>query len=170
MQTQDRDTKPWYKHFWPWYIIAMKVAVITACGVTAWLIYKNPASMVVDDYYREGRTINLQLEKVARAEDLGIAFLVEIDDDYIQLRFDGVEPENRSALQVNFYHPTLDDKDFELRVPHSGDGMYRQELPRSISGHWRIIVEPFNNEWRVSQNVQLPQDSAFSLVPDNYGI
>ncbi|RUO34964.1 FixH family protein [Aliidiomarina soli] len=164
------ENTPWYKHFWVWWLIGAKVAVISACFYTGWLIYHNPASMVIDDYYKEGRTINLQLTKVARAEELGIAFDVSISERQLMFRFTEYEPEQRAALHVVMYHPTLDEKDFELRVPHAGEGWYRAELPREISGHWRIIIEPFDEEWRVSDNIHLPQDENFTLTPENYGV
>jgi len=161
---------PWYKHFWPWYLIFMKVAVITACIVTAILIYKNPTSMVVDDYYNEGRSINLQLTRVAEAEKRDISFYADIDEQNVTLRFRSGEPADRTALKVTFYHPTIGDKDFVLRMPHSGEGVYRQALPRSISGHWRVDIEPFDEVWRVSQNIFLPSSETITLRPVNYGI
>lgn len=170
MQSTNEQSSPWYKHFWVWWIIGAKVAVISACAVTGWLIYKNPASMVIDDYYTEGRAINLQLTKVARAEELGIAFDIEITGQQMAFRFTEYEPEERAALHLQLYHPTLDHKDLDMRVPHSGDGWYRTELPHEISGNWRVIIEPFNEEWRVSDNIRLPQDGLFRLNPHNYGI
>lgn len=164
------ESAPWYKHFWVWWIIGAKVVVISACVYTGWLIYNNPASMVVDDYYTEGRTINLQLNKVARAEELGVAFDVSIRERSLAFRFTEHEPSQRTALHVLFHHPTLSEKDFDLRVPHSGEGWYRAELPREISGRWRLTIEPFSDEWRVSDNISLPQDDAFTLYPNNYGI
>ncbi|MCC5855044.1 MAG: FixH family protein [Idiomarina sp.] len=170
MSRNPANTGPWYKHFWPWYLVFMKFAVISACIATGVLIYKNPVSMVVDDYYNEGRTINLQLTRVARAEELGLSFYADISSDQVVFEFRTGEPADRSALLVNFYHPTLSSKDFELRVPHSQDGQYRQMMPREISGHWRIDIEPFDREWRVSQNVFLPVPNRLVIEPVNYGI
>lgn len=167
---QQQYSSLWYKNPWVWYIIFMKVAVITASMVTAWLIYQNPASMVVDEYYDEGRTINLQLAKVARAEELDLSFYVDIVGDRLEMRFRSGEPADRTALLVTFYHPTLHDMDFEVRVPHSADGIYRQRMPVAPEGHWRIDVEPFDQEWRVSQNVLLPAPDTLTLEPVNYGI
>ena len=170
MQSHVEDNSPWYKHFWVWWLIGAKVAVISACIATAILIYKNPASMVIDDYYNEGRAINLQLTREARAIELGIAFEANIDGDELAFRFTDFEPEQRTALHVVFYHPTLDAKDMEMRVPHTGEGWYRTTLPREISGNWRIIIEPLDKEWRVAHNFLLPHDEPLYLEPQNYGI
>lgn len=170
MNTQNMDNSPWYKHFWVWWLIGAKVAVISACTATAILIYNNPTSMVVDDYYEEGRAINLQLTREAKAIDLGIAFNAYIEGDELAFRFTEYEPEQRTALHVVFYHPTLDAKDMDLRVPHTGDGWYRATLPREISGHWRIIIEPYDQQWRVAHNFQLPHEGTLYLEPVDYGV
>lgn len=161
---------PWYKVTWVWYIIFMKFAVITACIVTAILIYRNPISMVVDDYYNEGRSINLQLQRVAIAEERNISFYAEFTNDNLELRFRSGAPNDGSALVVTFYHPTTQQYDFELRMTQSGDGVYRQMLPRELDGHWRLDIEPFDREWRVSQNIHLPVSQRITILPVNYGI
>ncbi|MCL4408948.1 MAG: FixH family protein [Gammaproteobacteria bacterium] len=161
---------PWYKVSWVWYMIFMKFAVITACIVTAILIYKNPISMVVDDYYNEGRGINLQLKRVAIAEERNISFYAQFSGDSLELDFRTGAPNDASALVVTFYHPTTRQYDFELRMTQSGDGVYRHMLPREISGHWRMDIEPFDREWRVSQNIHLPAAQRIAILPVNYGI
>lgn len=170
MESHVEQNSPWYKHFWVWWLIGAKVAVISACTATAILIYNNPASMVIDDYYNEGRAINLQLHREARAIELGIAFEAQFEGDELAFRFTEFEPEQRTALNVSFYHPTLDSKDMDIRVPHAGGGWYRATLPREISGHWRIIIEPYDKEWRVAHNFQLPHESPLHLEPHDYGI
>ena len=170
MQTKQHSNSPWYKHFWVWWIIGAKVAVISACIATGILIYKNPTSMVVDDYYEEGRAINLQLTREANAIELGIAFQARFSGDELALRFTEYEPEQRAALHVVLYHPTLDAKDIDLRVPHTGDGWYRITLPREIIGNWRILIEPFDQQWRVAHNFSLPHDDVLYLEPVDYGV
>ena len=43
------DTKPWYRQFWPWFIIALPAAAVLAGFFTLWLAISNPDYMVVDD-------------------------------------------------------------------------------------------------------------------------
>ncbi|WP_113905855.1 FixH family protein [Aliidiomarina celeris] len=164
------NTGPWYKHFWPWYIVFMLSAVIIACIVTVILIIRNPAPMVVDDYYNEGRAINLELNREARALELGITVAVTFNGDRVDIRFASGDLTDRSALRLHFYHPTLDHRDFELMVPHVNDGLYRATLPEAITGNWRIDVEPFHREWRVSDTVRLPARTQIIIEPEDYGI
>ena len=57
------DSQPWYRQFWPWFLIALPATVVVA-GLTTWWIAAHKAdSLVVDDYYKEGLAINRQLRK-----------------------------------------------------------------------------------------------------------
>ncbi len=40
---------PWYKQFWPWFIIALPASVVIASFVTLWLAISNPDYLVVDE-------------------------------------------------------------------------------------------------------------------------
>lgn len=48
------DIQPWYKQFWPWFIIALPASVVVASFFTLWLAVSNPDHLVVDeDKYRQ---------------------------------------------------------------------------------------------------------------------
>lgn len=165
-QNHTKNTGPWYKHFWPWYLVFMKLAVVTAIIVTVILIKKNPTAMVVDDYYNEGRAINFQLDREERAAELGIELHVTTENQMFILKFPSGEPEQRTAVRVMFYHPTLDDRDFDILVPHASNGVYRAEFPENISGHWRMDFEPFDSEWRISRSTTFPLSKELHIIPD----
>ena len=46
--------EPWYKQFWPWFIIALPASVVIASFFTLYLAITNPDQLVVtDDEYLE---------------------------------------------------------------------------------------------------------------------
>lgn len=46
--------EPWYKQFWPWFIIALPASVVIASFFTLYLAVSNPDQLVVtDNEYRE---------------------------------------------------------------------------------------------------------------------
>lgn len=50
--TPDPETgefEPWYKQFWPWFIIALPASVVVASFFTLWLAISNPDPLVVDE-------------------------------------------------------------------------------------------------------------------------
>ena len=55
--TDTLDTKPWYRHFWVWFIIALPAAAVVAGLFTLYLAVSNPDSLVIsDEEYRELRS------------------------------------------------------------------------------------------------------------------
>jgi hypothetical protein len=50
MMTSARtDTLPWYRQFWPWFLIALPASTVLACMVTIWLAVTNPDAIVTAD-------------------------------------------------------------------------------------------------------------------------
>jgi hypothetical protein len=58
---------PWYKQFWPWFIIALPASVVVASFFTLWLAISNPDHLVVDD--DEYRRLNSELKAQAPAQE-----------------------------------------------------------------------------------------------------
>ena len=42
------ENVPWFKQFWPWFIIALPAAAVIASFVTLWLAISNPDQVIVD--------------------------------------------------------------------------------------------------------------------------
>ena len=52
--TMPGENVPWFKQFWPWFIIALPAAAVIASFVTLWLAISNPDHVIVtDDEYRQ---------------------------------------------------------------------------------------------------------------------
>lgn len=45
---------PWYRQFWPWFIIALPASAVIASFITLWLAISNPDHLIVtDNEYRQ---------------------------------------------------------------------------------------------------------------------
>lgn len=45
---------PWFRQFWPWFIIALPTSAVIASFVSLWLAVSNPDYLVVtDDEYQQ---------------------------------------------------------------------------------------------------------------------
>lgn len=51
---------PWYRQFWPWFIIALPASVVIASFYTLWLAISHPDQLVVDE--EEYRVLNSELK------------------------------------------------------------------------------------------------------------
>jgi hypothetical protein len=163
--------QPWYKQFWPWFLISLPVTVMIVCGVIIYLsISQGNFSMVVDDYYKRGKTINAVIEHVEEAQRRNISFEFTANQGKLTLKYTSGEPEELSALRVYFVHATQAEKDFSRLLSVAADGTYRADIPDNISGKWTVTVEPYNKVWKVSEKYQLPKSELTKLRPLLYGV
>ena len=48
---------PWYRQFWPWFIIALPASAVIASFISLWLAISNPDHLIVtDDEYQQLRS------------------------------------------------------------------------------------------------------------------
>ena len=60
--TNPTDIRPWYRQFWPWFLIALPGTVVIASLVTVYIAVNNADPVVDGNYYKHGLTINERLE------------------------------------------------------------------------------------------------------------
>ena len=162
--------KPWYKQFWPWFLMSLPFSVVIAMIITLSIAsqYGNP--MVVDDYYKKGRGINAEVAKVEAAQKLDISFNFQQREQNFELNYRTGTPQQLTALKVAFYHSTQAERDFTLTLSADANGVFRGQLPENAAGKWTITITPFDNSWRLSQQIVLPSSLIKHLQPLTYGV
>ena len=107
--------KVWYKQFWPWFLIVLPLTSMVLSFSMLNLAFNSEDSMVIDDYYKEGRGINLKIQKLQQAKILNIATKMQVFADYVEVTFISGAPDNGQALTLDFFHSTQKFKDFRNR-------------------------------------------------------
>jgi len=128
---------PWYRQFWPWFLIALPATVVVACFFMLYLAIRYSDDLVSDNYYRDGLAINLQLNQDVRATELALSARLNFDggsDDAIEVLAleltSGLETFAMPAvLQLYLLHPTDASADHVVTLMAAGDGRYRGQLP-----------------------------------------
>ena len=72
-QTPQNDNPiepPWYKQFWPWFIIALPAAAVIASLFTFYLAVSRPDHMVVDDEEYRRLKSGLKAEAPESAQEI----------------------------------------------------------------------------------------------------
>jgi hypothetical protein len=157
--------KVWYKQFWPWFLIIVPLTSMVLSFTMMNLAFTGKDSMVIDDYYKEGRVINLKIKKLQQAKILNISTKTQVFADYVEVIFISGEPENGEALILDFYHSTQKFKDFSVTVLRDANGVYRAPLTDDTLGKWQLSLHPFNEDWKIQKVVSLPQKNPFDLKP-----
>jgi hypothetical protein len=161
VESQDKQ-KPWYKQFWPWFLIALPLSSVIA-GVTTVIIAANTTdSMVVDDYYKDGLAINESLAKKNKAKDMGIEAELVFSENKLLVKVTSKEA-IKDSLFLNFQHATLSEKDFRLALKKDAKGNYYSELEASVDGSWFISLFPYQESWELEKKVTLPSSLEIRL-------
>jgi len=159
------DSEPWYKQFWPWFLITIPVISMILSITMLNLALNTDDSLVIDDYYKQGKAINLELSKVKRAKQLDITTILSIEGMRLALEFTSGQPSTGEALKLAFFHPTLEHQDFSILLTQDASGVYRGVADIELNGKWKVTLSPLNNQWKIVQDINLPRRQGIIFNP-----
>ena len=162
---QEHDDTPWYKQFWPWFLIAIPLSSLIVGSQVIRLATDGTNSMVVDDYYKQGKAINSRLDKIEKARALNISTELSIQSANVALTFLSGAPQSGEALKLEFFHATQEAKDITILLTQDASGIYRSSEEFNIKGNWQLRLTPLDESWKVQKRVSLPQNKPFSFNP-----
>jgi hypothetical protein len=157
--------KSWYSEPWAWLVFFLPFTAVVA-GISTYIIANtNADTLVVGDYYKKGKAINLEVDKVKTAQKLGMRFSLQLKDNQLLIKPTGID-KIFPLLHVNFFHPTLEDQDFYLALTPDGNGNFRHHFDREISGKWKVTLSSFEGNWKIQDTIFLPQSEFIDFIPD----
>ncbi|EPC02977.1 hypothetical protein L861_21955 [Litchfieldella anticariensis FP35 = DSM 16096] len=167
MTVEPRSIPPWYKQFWPWFLLGILLSSVAVSTTFLVLSIKSYDGMVADNYYKQGLAINQVIEQDRRAAELGLSAELRIDDltGDITVDLDGEHHPERLLLALIF--PTRGDRDLNLTLEHVRNGLYTGQAPNRLEYRWYLQLQPDQEapEWRLSGEASFPQDAPILLTP-----
>lgn len=152
MSTQ---TIPWYRQRWPWLLMLMPAVAVVAGFITLWLALTSNNAMVVDDYYREGKAINLELARDREAHARGVGAVLAAEDGRVTVRLEARTGALPAALRLRVVHATRAELDRSYALVRVAPGVYADpsaHLPGP--GRWQVLIEDPERGWRLVSAVQ----------------
>ncbi|MBL4940862.1 MAG: FixH family protein [Colwellia sp.] len=159
----------WYREPWAWLVFTLPFTAVVA-GITTYIIANtNPDTLVIGEYYKKGKAINLEVSKIKNAQKLGMRFALQLTNNKLVIKPTGIE-KIFPLLNITFSHPTLEEKDFYLALTPDGNGYFRHTFDHNVTGKWKITLTPFDNtfdtSWKILETINLPQNNFIDLIPD----
>jgi len=144
------EPEPWYRQFWPWFLILLPAMSVAGGIVTIFVATSHPEAMVVDDYSRIGLTTQRQFERDRRAaeRDMSAQLRVTAEPSEVQVRLEGGDP-LPDHLVLLLSHPTRAEADRRLLLPGFGEA-YSARLDAPLTGRWYVQIEPPDGDWRLA--------------------
>ncbi|ENM5825641.1 FixH family protein [Vibrio metoecus] len=151
--------KPWYKQFWPWFLIILPLTVVIWTVATVIVFANNSVSLVTEDYYKKGKGINIDLSKINIAKELELHATIQSEGNNVLIVFDKGQLPHYPAIQAMFAHRTLPDRDFSQLVTADAQGIYRVKLDHELQGPWFIEITPHDAQWLIQGRITFPTSS-----------
>lgn len=156
---------PWYREPWVWLMIAFPMTAVVGGMITIYLAVTTSDGLVVDDYYKRGKAINMDLARDSAAARHHLKASVDIDlrDNRVQLLLERATGELPEALTFSLLHSTQPGHDQVIILQHDGAGIYSGSVDEVTRGKWYLQLEA--DDWRLSGSLQIPQTETTVLLP-----
>jgi len=143
---------PWYKQFWPWFIMFLPFSAVVAGIITVVIAFENADSLVAEDYYKKGLAINNNIDHQKKALELGYsATLKRLPKNQLILTFDNAVP-IEEHLNFTWRHPFKSDRDFHLTLDKQPDESYRTSSMVSTDGRWYLVISS-KDSWLIKSTI-----------------
>ncbi|MBW2712955.1 MAG: FixH family protein [Deltaproteobacteria bacterium] len=161
------DAHPWYRYFWPWFLIGLLSFSILGSISLLVIAIRNPDPLVSDDWYQKGKGINQALERDHVASSMGLAAELSIDDvtGDVSLVLTSDEAAGTQPITLKLEHPTRADLDQRV-VLRWVDHLQRFQgaLDQPLRGRWYAMLSPEledvadsqSSSWRLKQTITAP--------------
>lgn len=158
---------PWYKQFWPWFVIALPAASVIAGIATVIIASHDADSLVVDDYYKSGLAINKVIARDKQAEKLGLSAHIVFNRErqQVQLVLSSQQAVTYDKLTLQLLHPTKSHQDVTISLEQTQPATYQGNSGDLSSGSWHVLLEPEDKTWRLTGRLSLPRETATRLQP-----
>ncbi len=167
--TTSTTTEPWYKQFWPWFLISFPAIAVVAGTATIILAIQSDDGLVNDDYYKAGLAINQVLDRKQKAHELNLNASVLWDKltQTITLNLSGKLNPPPSRLTLQFSNTTQANNDQSVSLFLAPDKKsYTGRIKTTKAGNWILILEPEEKNWRINGRVTLPKQTKWQLNSD----
>lgn len=168
------DSKPWYRQFWPWFIIALPASSVVAGLTTVWISMQTTDSLVVrsGDGVKNATVRRISAERLA--SELDLAALVTIDPDtgsVSAVMRSGDLDIVPATLEFELSHPAFAERDQSITLNKAmpdaaGNPVWVGHFVSVPEGRFYAVLKS-GDEWRLTAEWQ--GDTSLTLRPGGAG-
>lgn len=157
MRPEREDTLPWYKQFWPWFVIALPASAVIAGLTTVWIAMQGDDSLVFksDDGINVVTERNLAAERSATASGLTATVMINAETGAVTTSLTAISnlPATNS-IRLELLHPTQQHLDLEAELVRAmdntaGEPTWAGHFVRPPATRYYVVLSS-GDEWRLS--------------------
>lgn len=156
----DSDTLPWYRQFWPWFLIVLPGSAVVASLYSVSLAVRTSDSLVTSAEGGMDVVVERHLAAERRAVELGLAANVFIDrgSGAVTATLEGrLADAVPAALRLLLSHPTSATRDQVIMLyaappDAGGNAAFAGHLQTVPDGRWYLVLTPAGagGDWRLN--------------------
>lgn len=147
------DQAPWFRQPIFWLLMSGPIIVVVAAFVSFGLAKTHAQEMVTDDYYKDGKHINLQLDRDYHAIERNIQAQMMFNPEQTAVKvFVSGKINAEDGLVLRLMHPALQAQDriIPLKATSANEFVAQfDKIPHAV--HWYVRLEDGKNVWRLEQ-------------------
>lgn len=146
---ETENLTPWYRQFWPWFLIAFPLSAVLAGVATYWLAARSADGLVEDDYYKQGLAINRTLDRDHVAQRAILAAQLRTTPQGVAVTLSGQLTRMPDRLVLRVLHPTRSGMDQTVVLVRAPSGEYRGGWALPGAGKWHLLLQDEGGVWRL---------------------
>lgn len=158
---------PWYRDYWPWFLISLPASAVVAGLITLWLAIQSDDGVVVDDYYKQGLAINRTLARDETAARLQLMADMRLADGNVTLTLSGQLTSYPEQISLRIAHPTRAGMDQTALLSHISNGRYTGRAQLPAAGRWALVLEDPGKIWRLNGQITQGGETRVILKPNS---
>jgi hypothetical protein len=165
--SEQQQSQPWYKYFWVWVIIGLPLTSIIG-GIAMINVAVNGGSdVVVDNYYKKGKAINLVLDQDVKAREMALQANLDFDFAGGELRVTLANSiEQSSRLKLELMHPLQAKKDVNLLLIQITPSEFKAPMQGLLNGRYHLSLHPESDPvWRLTGDINFDETAQTVLSP-----
>ena len=171
---QQEPFTPWHAEPWVWFIISLLTVTFCWGGVRLYTVFTHKDSVVIDDYYKRGKSINQDMTRTRAARDQNIQATITIDELIGEVRtiVTGDPRQWPQELMLSFLSPVFADRDVVIPLQRTITGDYVGQLKGIVSGRYYLQLETkdkatpeegYKTGWRLTMEAFVSPGQAIRL-------
>lgn len=162
----EANPPPWYKQFWPWFIMSIPAGTIVAAMFTINIAIESDDGLVSEDYYKEGLGIHRNAAALTKARELGIEADIRFDLQNKTVKAEVVSTKNQAygnVLELAMRFPTKADRDSLVTLTPAGPGVFTADLPGVTPHAWNVHISSSDGGWQLHGRADLSSSDGVLL-------
>lgn len=161
--SEEDEQLPWYREPWAWFVWLIPAGAVVSGLTMLAVAIATFDGLVVDDYYKQGKSINLVKQRDEAAKALGLTAELGVEGGGTRVSVTLSRPaEVGDSLELALSHATRSGLDRHVPLGREPTGRWSFAWPRPLeAGRWYLTLG--NRDWRISGEVKAPLDAPVTL-------